>query len=279
MDAIRLTQTAPPIQDRLLEARVREAAAGRRFNLHYQPLVSVTAGAVVGVEALLRWTGESGRMRPSRFLPVLEATGLLAGVDAWVLEEAADWVAGFDGISLHVNVPVAGIHPGYARSVLESLDRAGLSPHRLCLELTDTVSIPDPAGARAELDELTSHGVELFLDDFGRWTSMEDLKVFAVAGLKLDSSFVTGLGLVPEDDLIVATLVSLADDLDLRVVAKGVETEAQLQCLRELGCDVAQGYHLFPPEEPARLRPTLQPHPRGRLRDLQLVAGRRPLAS
>lgn len=244
--------------ERRLERRVLEAAAGARFHLNYQPLISVSGGEMVGVEALLRWDTDSGRVPPSEFIPVLEATQLMATVDAWVLTEAARQGAAWDRdghrLLMSVNVSAPRLEPGYAVAVQKTLDEEGYPPERLCLDLTRTASLDDHSVAWGELRQLKQAGVRLFLDDFGTSAaSVSDLKRFAVDAVKIDSSFVAGLGQADrrsDDEAIVAALISLAHALRLRTIAEGVENEAQLIRLRELGCDLAQGFYLSAPSDP-----------------------------
>lgn len=232
-----------------------EAAAGSRFHLHYQPLISVGGGEIVGVEALLRWDADTGRVPPAEFIPVLEATDLIATVDAWVLARAArqgaEWDRQGHRLLMSVNVSAPRLATGFAADVLATLAREGFPPERLCLDLSRTASLADHSVAWAELRQLKAAGVRLFLDDFGTSAaSVADLKRFAVDAVKIDPSFVAGLGQGGDDHAIVAALINLAHALRLRTIAEGVENEAQLACLREMGCDLAQGFYLSAPSDP-----------------------------
>jgi len=230
-----------------LEQQVREAAEGRRFHLHYQPLVSVVDGAVVGVEALLRWDSDTGRVAPSRFVPILESTGLIGPVGEWVLAEACAELAAWprpDGPGLlSVNISAHQLVAGFADLVLGTVAAAGFPADRLCLELTNPARLDDAAAAWRELRRLKSCGVRLFVDDFGTaGASLVDLRRFVVDAVKIDASFVKGMTHQRDDDAIVASLIGLAHALGMLAVAEGVETDAQLERLRALGCDLAQGF-------------------------------------
>jgi EAL domain-containing protein (putative c-di-GMP-specific phosphodiesterase class I) len=231
---------------------VQRAAQDGRFHLDYQPLFSVRDETPVGVEALLRLDTDSGRAAPGRFVPVLEATGMIGSVGEWVLATAARELAGWTAVGpaplLAVNVSAEQLKPGFAEVVLGALEAAALPANRLCLELTHPARISDPVTAWAELRNLKFCGVRLFIDDFGTaGASIVDLKRFIIDAVKVDSSFVHGLGVNGDDDAIVAALIGLAHSLGMQAVAEGVETEDQFTRLRALGCDLAQGFLLGSP--------------------------------
>lgn len=245
-----------------LEQQVREAAEHRRFHVHYQPLFSVPDDSVIGVEALLRWDSDSGPVSPARFVPILESTGLIGPIGEWVLAEACSELAAWprpDGPGLLcVNISAHQLLPGFANLVLGTLAASGFPADRLCLELTNPArlddfsgDIPGPPGystAWAELRQLKACGVRLFIDDFGTaGASLVDLKRFVVDAVKIDASFVKGMSHDGEDDAIVAALVALAHTLGMLAIAEGVETGAQLERLKALGCDLAQGFHFGAP--------------------------------
>jgi EAL domain-containing protein (putative c-di-GMP-specific phosphodiesterase class I) len=214
------------------------------FDLDYQPLISVGGGETVGVEALLRWDTGAGRIPPAELIGFLDAEDPMATVDAWVLSRAARQGAAWDRegqrllMSVSVSAPV--LPGGYAATVLETLAREGFPPERLCLGLTWTASLAGRSiAAGAELRRLKTAGVRLFLDSFGTSAaSVADLKRCGVDAVKIDRSFVAGLG-QPDQDAIVAALINLAHALRLRTIAERVETETQLVRLREFGCDLA----------------------------------------
>jgi EAL domain-containing protein (putative c-di-GMP-specific phosphodiesterase class I) len=231
---------------------VQRAAQEGRFHLDYQPLFSVRDETPIGVEALLRLDTDTGRADPGRFVPILEASGMIGSVGEWVLTTAAREVAGWTGVGaaplLAVNVASEQLEPGFAEIVLGALEAAALPANRLCLELTHPARISDPMTAWAELRNLKFCGVRLFIDDFGTaGASIIDLKRFIIDAVKVDASFVHGLGVNGDDDAIVAALIGLAHSLGMQAVAEGVETQEQYTRLRDLGCDLAQGYLLGGP--------------------------------
>ena len=239
-------------EERVMADRVREAVEARRFHLHYQPVVSVTGGAAVGIEALLRLESDVGRVRTENFLPLLDSAHLWGEVGGWVLDracrQALPWAA--DELWLTVNVAAEQLEAGYADEVLQTLESTGFAPELLCLELTTTADLHDPVTAWAELRSLKSQGVRLLLDDFGTaGSSIADLSRFRLDAVKIAPMFVAGLGRDPETEAIVAALVGLAHALDIQTIAEGVETAGQLDRLRTLDCDLAQGFHFLRPAD------------------------------
>ena len=243
---------APSADERLLEQRLREAVANGKFHLQYQPLVSVATGDVVGLEALLRWDSDAGRVYPASFLPMLEATGLVNDVGPWVLAKACGevrpWLESHPELFLAVNISPQQAVQGFADWVLGTLSTIGVSPDRLCLELVQPAAIADPTVAWGELRRLKSAGVRLSLDDFGALgSSIADLRRFVIDWVKIDSSFVSGLGRNADDEAVVAAIIALAHAFGLQTIAECVETKIQLECLQRLGCDLAQGFLLMEP--------------------------------
>jgi EAL domain-containing protein (putative c-di-GMP-specific phosphodiesterase class I) len=244
------------------EARVREAAERLAFHLHYQPVMSLRDGRPVAFEALLRWDSEVGRVPPARFVAILEDTGLIVPVGRSVLEgacqQARRWQDEHPGSTdwvVAVNVsPRQLTEPGFGYSVKEALAVAGLRPDRLCLEITGSSALLDPAAVWGELRQLKVLGTRIAIDDFGTiHSSLSQLKSFPVDALKIDGSFVAGIGQGAEDEAIVAAIINLAHALGIETVAEGVETPEQLAFLRQLGCDSAQGYLFGRPGPPEAL--------------------------
>ncbi|MDA8182854.1 MAG: EAL domain-containing protein [Actinomycetota bacterium] len=229
------------------------------LTLFYQPVVDICGERAVGVEALIRWQHpEQGLVAPDRFIPVAEETGLIIPIGTWVLHEACHQLktwqhhrwGGKDG-AVEVNLSARQIdHPEIVETVERILSDTGLAPANLTLEITESALMADAASALDVLSALKSLGVTLAIDDFGTgYSSLSYLQRFPLDILKVDKSFVDGLG-SGEGSEIVAAVINLAHTLGLRVIAEGVETEIQLEELQKLDCDFAQGY-LFSRPVPA----------------------------
>jgi diguanylate cyclase (GGDEF)-like protein/PAS domain S-box-containing protein len=248
-----------------LEHELRLGLRRGQFKVRYQPLVDLETQAVVGVEALLRWHSPArGVVPPERFIPVAETTGLIVALGEFVLAEAcrqtSDWERESllpEGFTTWVNVSGKQLSAGGVCTLVRStLEGAGLSRGRLGLEVTETaIVVPGPAGERArlELQELHDLGVRVAIDDFGTgFSSLGHLRSFPVDVIKVDRSFIQGVGHNPKDAAITANLASLAHALGLIATAEGVESEQQLSSVRDLGCDHAQGFlfaHPIPADE------------------------------
>ncbi|MFN4326991.1 MAG: putative bifunctional diguanylate cyclase/phosphodiesterase [Azonexus sp.] len=237
--------------DRLLmESNLRRALQQKEFVLHYQPLVNLQSGLIVGVEALIRWQHpELGLIMPDRFIHVAEETGLINPIGDWVLCEACRQAQawrddGLPAVVMAVNVaPVQFRQSGFIEVVAGALATSGLEAGRLELELTERTVMHDADVNMGTLSALHRMGVELSLDDFGTgYSSLAYLKRFPVGKLKIDRSFVNDLETDPDDWAIASTIVSMGRSLRMTVLAEGVETPEQLALLRKMGCDMAQGY-------------------------------------
>ena len=234
---------------------LRRALAQGGFELHYQPQLDPESGRIVGVEALLRWRHpERGLVPPARFIPVAEDSGLIVPIGAWVLREACEQVLrwqqqGLPAISVAVNLSAVQLRHGeLVQTLQEVLRETGIEPHRVELELTESVLIHDIEANLSVVRELKACGVQLSIDDFGTgYSSLSYLKRFDIDTLKVDQSFVHDLAHDPEDAAIVRAIIQMARSLDLRTVAEGVEDEQALQRLREFGCTQAQGYLIARP--------------------------------
>jgi diguanylate cyclase (GGDEF)-like protein len=234
------------------EHSLHRALERSELTLHYQPVVEIEGVTTVGVEALVRWQHpDQGLVSPYRFIPVAEESGLIIPIGAWVLEQACnqlnDWhhrERSDPHGSIEVNLSARQIDdPRIVRTVEEILDRTGLPPEHLTLEITESALMRDAASALGVLRALKEVGVLLAIDDFGTgYSSLSYLQHFPLDILKVDRSFVEGLGVSPEGEAIVSAVINLAHALGLRVVAEGVETTRQLEVLRSFGCDLAQGY-------------------------------------
>jgi diguanylate cyclase (GGDEF)-like protein len=233
-----------PGRELQLEAALRRAIP-EELVAWYQPIVSLDDARVVAVEALVRWQHPTrGLVTPGEFIPVAEDTGLVVPVGAWMLEEACRTATRWGDVRVSVNVSGRQVAAGsLVEAVRSALRVSGLSPERLQLGLTETVLMDDVDRHAAVVNELKALGVSLALDDFGKgYSSLSYLRRFPFDRIKIDRSFVAGLPDSRPDTAIVSAVTSFARALDLEVVAEGVETEAQLAALRELGCEYAQGY-------------------------------------
>jgi diguanylate cyclase (GGDEF)-like protein len=246
-----------------IETGLHRALDQSEFLLHYQPQVDLGSGKVVGVEALLRWNrpGE-GVVAPGRFLPIAEEIGIIQDIGAWVVETAATRAARWrrDHVEfgrISVNISFAQFRRrDLDRDIRGVLERTGLPPGHLELELTESVLAREADRAVELVGRLHDLGVSLSIDDFGTgYSSLSYLRQFRVHLLKIDRSFVAGIGQDRGSETLVRTIIGLANSLGLRTVAEGVETAAQAEFLRDAGCDIAQGYYFcIPLEESALLK-------------------------
>jgi diguanylate cyclase (GGDEF)-like protein/PAS domain S-box-containing protein len=241
---------------RRLELRSALARAVERDELTvvYQPIVDVDTGEAYGVEALLRWQLDGAAVSPADFIPVAEASGLIVPIGARVLERACAEVAGRirpDGRALSVAVNVSAVQlrsSSFLGTVAAALERSELPPSALVLELTESAMVDDMAGVQETLGATRALGVRIAVDDFGTgWSSLASLASLPVDILKLDRSFVAAMGESPAHEALVGGVISMADRLGLPSVVEGVETQEQLDRLRDFGCRFAQGYHLGRP--------------------------------
>lgn len=244
------------------ERELQRALVGGELRLCYQPKIALESDRIVGVEALLRWQHpERGLVPPCEFIPLAEQTGLIVPIGAWVIEEACRQVArwrrtfpGHQGLVVSVNVSTRQFGPGLVDVVARALSASGTEPEALCLEVTESLLLRDADDAVAILQELADLGVAVSIDDFGTGQStLSRLRQLPVHELKIDKSFIDGLGENTDGTAIVAAIIAMAHALDLCVVAEGVETADQLQRLRTLGCEQAQGFHLARPGPPAAI--------------------------
>jgi diguanylate cyclase (GGDEF)-like protein/PAS domain S-box-containing protein len=249
-----------------LAARLLDAADGGELRLHFQPVVAAVSHEIVGVEALVRWQHpERGLLSPNEFIALAEESGSISAIGRWVLREACatlkHWTKAEPAaahLSVSVNLSVAELQDrNLVKEVAEALKRSGLAPERLHLEVTESVLSTDPESASRALAQLRDLGVWLVIDDFGTGnSSLTALQRFPFQVLKIDRSFVGGIGIRPEDETIVTATLALAHGLGLSVVAEGVETPEQAEFLTRGGCEELQGY-LFGRPAPATV---LQQH-------------------
>jgi diguanylate cyclase (GGDEF)-like protein len=242
------------------ENDLRRAIERDELRLVYQPIVSATDGKLQGMEALLRWQHpRRGLLLPADFLPLAEETGLIVPIGAWVLTQACEALqrwrhhTGAEALRLSVNMSALQLaRPDFVVSVAATLHDTGTDAAQVCLEVTEHVLVDEGPEVLRTLDELKELGIGLAIDDFGTgYCSLTYLKRVPADTVKVDRTFVAGLGSDQQDTAIVTAVVNLAHSLGMTVVAEGVETPTQLARTRELGCDLVQGYHLFRPLEGA----------------------------
>ena len=240
-----------------LEAELRRALEQGEFVLYYQPEVSLYNGSMVGLEALLRWQHpEKGLLKPSAFVPLAEETDVIAPIGRWVLEEACRQAKRWEEehplaspMTMEVNLSSKQLRRReLARTVEEALTRAGVEAHTLALDITETVLIGASEHNAQALEALKKMGIRLSLDDFGTgYSSLSYLKRLPVDRVKVDRSFVKGLGGNATDTAVVRMIIELCHTLGVEVLAEGVETSEQAALLKDMGCDVGQGYYFARP--------------------------------
>ncbi|MFD0716433.1 putative bifunctional diguanylate cyclase/phosphodiesterase [Paenibacillus sp. GCM10027626] len=237
-----------------LQHELKRAVRNGEFVLYYQPQVHLGTEKIVGAEALIRWQHpERGLISPGEFIPLAEESGMIVPIGEWVLEEACRqnkaWQeAGLPIIPISVNLSIRQfLHQNLAAKIAGILERTGLSPRYLDLEITETMTM-DVGYATRCLLELSKLGVNISIDDFGTgYSSFHYLKNFPIDRLKIDGSFVRDLQHDPGDAAIVAAIIALGHNLNMQVIAEGVETEEQLDFLKQHNCDEMQGYFWSPP--------------------------------
>jgi diguanylate cyclase (GGDEF)-like protein/PAS domain S-box-containing protein len=251
-----------------LAAHLLDAADRGELRLHFQPIVAAISREIVGVEALVRWEHpERGLLGPNEFIALAEESGSISSIGRWVLREACTtlkrWTEAEPAaahLSISVNVSVAELQDrNLVKDVAEALKRSGLAPERLHLEVTESVLSTDPEAASRALAQLRDLGVWLVIDDFGTGnSSLTALQRFPFRVLKIDRSFVGGIGIRPADKTIVTATLALAHGLGLSVVAEGVETPEQAEFLTRGGCEELQGYLCGHPAPAALIQPLLR---------------------
>jgi diguanylate cyclase (GGDEF)-like protein/PAS domain S-box-containing protein len=240
-----------------LEADLRRALAGEQLRVHYQPLVALAGSRISGVEALVRWEHPNGGLvQPGEFIPLAEETGLIVPLGRWVLVESCRQVAAWQRefptdppLDLSVNLSARQFqHPALIDDVARALAESGLPATSLTLEVTETTALEDVAGAMAALQTLKELGVRLAIDDFGAgYAGLGYLRRCPVDRLKIDRSYVAGLGFNQADMAMVRAVVEFASVLGIEVTAEGIETAAQLATVRSLGCHQGQGFYFSRP--------------------------------
>jgi EAL domain-containing protein (putative c-di-GMP-specific phosphodiesterase class I) len=238
-------------------AELQRAVEDREFLLHYQPIVSLEGGALVAVEALVRWQHpQRGLLAPSEFIPLAEETGLIIPIGGWVLEEACRKARGWQKahtlarkLRMSVNISARHFqHEGLIEDVSNALEVSGLDPACLVLEITESVLVQDAESVISRMLDLKAVGVAFAVDDFGTgYSSLSYLKRFPIDILKVDKSFVDDVGDSAKAAALAKAIVQLGNSLNLDTVAEGIEKAQQFDGLRSLGCMYGQGYFFARP--------------------------------
>jgi diguanylate cyclase (GGDEF)-like protein/PAS domain S-box-containing protein len=241
-----------------LEAALRGAVERGELRVYYQPRADVAGDTLTGAEALLRWQHpEHGLLVAGRFMPLVEETGLIHSIGEWVLQSAADQAQGWHALhgpafAISVNISPKQFNRALLGRVRSALDASGLDPKMLELELIEGALQRNPDEARAVLGGLRNLGVRVVLDDFGTgYSSMSQLRRFAIDGIKIDRSFVRGMTTNPDDRIVVKAMIDMARSLRINTIAEGVETQAELDLLRNMGCEEYSGHLLAEPGTPS----------------------------
>jgi EAL domain-containing protein (putative c-di-GMP-specific phosphodiesterase class I) len=239
-----------------LETDLKRAIERHEFCLHYQPIVSFDTGAITGFEALVRWRHpERGMVGPAEFISAAEETGAIVAIGRWVLREACHqmmlWHSEPHNRLLTISVNVSGkqfSEPEFVDDVAEILRATGLNASRLKLELTESTVMDRTDRVIVTLNRLKGLGVQLAIDDFGTgYSSLSYLRQFPIQSLKIDRSFVSGIGPAGEGSEVIRAIMDLAHNLGLDVTVEGIENKSQLEQLRKLGCEHGQGYFFSEP--------------------------------
>jgi diguanylate cyclase (GGDEF)-like protein len=250
----------------LLESRLHRALENGEFELYYQPKVAAATGAVTGLEALIRWRDpEGGLVPPAKFIPLLEETGMIVEVGAWVIRnaliESRDWRLIHGGpLRIAVNVsPVQLKQPDFVETVRRAIEGFGSAAAQLDLEITESMAMDGIEGNVKKLRELRAMGINIAVDDFGTgYSSLAYLTSLPISALKIDRSFVATMQSDAQHMSLVSMIISLGRTLDLAVIAEGVETEDQAKLLRLLKCDQLQGYLYSKPLPAAEVAAALE---------------------
>jgi len=234
-----------------LEARLRRALKDNEFMLFYQPQIDMESGRIVGVEALLRWEPNGVMILPSDFITLAEETGLILPVGEWVLEAACRQAVVWHktGIKVAINISARQfLGQDIVETISRILEQTGCKPHWLELEITESAVMEQPQASAVTMKKLAAMGITISIDDFGTgYSSLAYLKQFPVHWLKIDQSFVQNIGAGQGDEAIIQAVISLAHGLGIKVVGEGVEMESQYEFLKNLGCDMVQGFYFSRP--------------------------------
>ncbi|WP_249043476.1 putative bifunctional diguanylate cyclase/phosphodiesterase [Paenibacillus faecis] len=248
-----------------IEKKLPKALAESEFELHYQPKIDLSTGALTGLEALIRWNDPTeGRISPASFIPIAEDSGFIVELGEWVLWEAC-WTnkkwqdAGYPKLPVSVNVSAVQFrHPQFVRTVETVLEQTGLAPEYLELEVTESL-LNDPVLIKDRLDSLKNRGISLSIDDFGTgYSSIYYLKELPLQVLKIDRTFIENTPSSPRDNSLLQSIIQLGKSLGLTVLAEGVETKEQFDFLRQNECDQIQGFYYSRPVDKAAVEEMLK---------------------
>lgn len=249
--------------------RLRPAVKNQQFELYYQPIIDLTSGKIISLEALLRWPQPDGSMiSPIEFIPLAENSGIINELGKWAIQQACLCCAkqrqlGASDLRIAVNLSVVQFKDGQLQDIVErALKEADLPPEALELELTESLLIDDTNQIEKQLTALSKLGITIAIDDFGTgYSNLGYLRHFNASKLKIDRSFISALCHAKHDESLVKAIVNMAASLGLKTVAEGIEDKATLDKLTELGCDSGQGYYWAKPLPEAELPTLLKPIP------------------
>ncbi|GGM38046.1 hypothetical protein GCM10011351_25270 [Paraliobacillus quinghaiensis] len=237
-----------------IEKNLRKAIQNHELEIHYQPIINLESENLIGAEALLRWTNqEMGVISPAEFIPIAEETGLIQEIGEWVLREACrqnkDWIdQGYDSLQIMVNISIRQLqNVNFHHLVDQILDEVGLDSKHLVLEITESI-LHDPHDSIVVLNRLRDKGIKIALDDFGTgYSSLSYLKHLPIDRLKIDRSFIQDLETNSNAVSMVKSIIDIGRNLNLKIIAEGIETEEQFEVLKELQCTNGQGYYISKP--------------------------------
>jgi predicted signal transduction protein with EAL and GGDEF domain len=241
------SMTRDLVRRKEIEAELRLALQRNELSIYFQPIVDLATGKIRSFEALVRWFhAEKGELRPDEFIPVAEECGAIITLGNWITAQAAKAAAQWpEDVTIAVNLsPLQIKAPGAALGILAALREAGLPPHRLELEITETVLLDHSQNTENFMNELGAAGVRFALDDFGTgYSSLGYLHKYPFGKIKVDRSFVSGVNIGKKSDAIIRAVSGMGATLGMAIVAEGIETVEQVEAVREAGCTLGQGYY------------------------------------
>jgi diguanylate cyclase (GGDEF)-like protein/PAS domain S-box-containing protein len=265
----RICAFTPEMNDKMqrrlqLEREIRQALQNNEYCLVYQPQLDLLSGRLCGFEALVRWQHKGKQVPPDEFIPLAEETGQIVAIDNYVFDavcrQLQSWEDLMTGLSIAVNFSaISFMEADFIERVQETMERYGVAPARLKLEVTETMLMTNTDEVLLKMQALSATGIRFSIDDFGTgYSSLGYLKRFPFSELKIDRSFITDMHLEPDSASLVRSMISIGHNLGIKVIAEGVETAEQLGFLRRTGCDEMQGYYYSPPLPPPACLALLQ---------------------